>query len=215
MQDAFSTEKTETYKNRPGATNTRTAEGGLCYQHRRPNANCQSAKIRHLCALLVIPRGGASRHQSERRNQQKPRWGEETKKSKYHRRRTACWRPPALTAAPASASTSMARPTGRSTSRSWSTPDGDRAHLPRGGGRMGGLPLPPAGAQHPEGYRPALRRAIDEFGEDPIQKITARDIKTFLVAFAVVGERGKRSPHSCWSSTSSVPTPSKKARIWC
>ena len=40
-----------------------------------------------------------------------------------------------------------------------------------------------------KGYRPALRRAIDEFGEDPIQKITARDIKAFLVAFA----RGRRA----------------------
>ena len=40
-----------------------------------------------------------------------------------------------------------------------------------------------------KGYRPALRRAVDEFGDEPIQTITARDIKAFLVAFA----RGRRA----------------------
>lgn len=40
-----------------------------------------------------------------------------------------------------------------------------------------------------KGYRPALRRAVNEFGDEPIQTITARDIKAFLVAFA----RGRRA----------------------
>lgn len=42
-----------------------------------------------------------------------------------------------------------------------------------------------------KGYRPALVRAIDEFGDEPIQQIKPRDVKTFLVRFSRGGRARK------------------------
>lgn len=38
-----------------------------------------------------------------------------------------------------------------------------------------------------KGYRPALQRAIDEFGESPVLSVTAKDIERYLLRFAKQG----------------------------
>ena len=42
-----------------------------------------------------------------------------------------------------------------------------------------------------KGYRPALRRAVEEFGDDPINSLAAREIKAYLVRFARGGRARK------------------------
>lgn len=41
------------------------------------------------------------------------------------------------------------------------------------------------------GYRPALKRAVEQFGDDPISSITPRDVKSYLVQFARGGRARK------------------------